>query len=90
MLICPWGELGAAACLADGSVATSAAHHPPSVVDTVGAGDTFIAACIWRLRHGDSVRQALRAACVVAGTKVGVKGFRPLPQALRESGLLEE
>ncbi|XP_043212417.1 ketohexokinase-like [Amphibalanus amphitrite] len=90
VLICPWGELGAAACLADGSVVTSQAHRPPSVVDTVGAGDTFIAACIWRLRRGDPVNRALRTACVVAGTKVGVKGFRPLPQLLKDSGLLHE
>ena len=90
MLFCPWGELGAAACLSDGSVVTSPAHRPPRVVDTVGAGDTFIAASIWGLRRGDPVPQALQTACAVAGTKVGVKGFRPLPQVLKESGLLED
>ena len=69
---------------------TSAAHSPPSVVDTVGAGDTFIAACIWRLRRGGSAEEAIRAACRVAGEKVGVKGFRPLRELLKDDALMQE
>ncbi|XP_037089384.1 ketohexokinase-like isoform X2 [Pollicipes pollicipes] len=88
VLICPWGEVGAAACLPDGSVVSCDAHSPPSVVDTLGAGDTFIAAAIWRLRRGDDVLSAVRAACRVAGVKVGVRGFQCLRQQLESAGQL--
>jgi len=95
LLICPWGEAGAAASLPDGSVVGSVAHAPDTVLDTLGAGDTFIAAAIWRLRAAGAApwdaaaaRAAVQAACQVAGVKVGLKGFRALPAALQQIGVL--
>jgi sugar/nucleoside kinase (ribokinase family) len=51
------------------------AFRPAAVVDSVGAGDTFIAATIYALAGGADAEAALRCACTVAGAKVGRNGF---------------
>jgi len=48
------------------------------VVDTVGAGDTFIAAVIACLADEKPLSVALEAGCRVAGNKVGQHGFKGL------------
>ena len=45
------------------------------VVDTIGAGDTFVAAAVTSLSKGLDLRTALDYGCRVAGAKVGIKGF---------------
>ena len=78
VLVCAWGEAGA--CALDTSarplaVVSSPAFPPPAVVDTVGAGDTFLARMVWGLALGHPLAETLREACALAGTKVGVHGF---------------
>ena len=53
----------------------SPAYPPESVVDTLGAGDTFNAGIIHCLSQGRSVSEALQYACKLAGTKCGMVGF---------------
>ena len=78
MLVCAWGEAGA--CALDTGVrplamVSSPAFPPSAVVDTVGAGDTFLAGVVWGLTSGRPLGEALREACALAGRKVGVHGF---------------
>lgn len=75
MLVCAWAEEGADALGPDGQLLHSDAFPPPRVVDTLGAGDTFNASVIFSLSKGDSMQDALRFGCQVAGKKCGLKGF---------------
>ncbi|CAH6786911.1 Khk [Phodopus roborovskii] len=74
-LICAWAEEGADALGPDGQLLHSDAFPPPRVVDTLGAGDTFNASVIFSLSKGNSVQEALRFGCQVAGRKCGLQGF---------------
>jgi len=73
-----WGNKGAWAIEADGTLHHSPAVAPSAVVDTLGAGDTFNAGMIGALASGSSLREALEAACRLAGRKVGQVGFAGL------------
>lgn len=48
---------------------------PDKVIDTLGAGDTFVAACISSLNKGHALRDAVEFGSRVAGTKVGFYGY---------------
>ncbi|XP_007653396.1 ketohexokinase isoform X3 [Cricetulus griseus] len=74
-LICAWAEEGADALDPEGQLLHSDAFPPPRVVDTLGAGDTFNAAVIFSLSKGNSMQEALRFGCQVAGRKCGLQGF---------------
>lgn len=74
-LICAWAEEGADALGPDGQLLHSDAFPPPRVVDTLGAGDTFNASVIYSLSKGNSMQEALRFGCQVAGKKCGLQGF---------------
>ncbi|XP_021109268.1 ketohexokinase isoform X5 [Heterocephalus glaber] len=74
-LICAWAEEGADALGPSGQLLHSDAFSPPRVVDTLGAGDTFNASVIFSLAQGNSVQEALRFGCQVAGKKCGLQGF---------------
>ncbi|KAL6044006.1 hypothetical protein STEG23_008378 [Scotinomys teguina] len=74
-LICAWAEEGADALGPDGQLLHSDAFPPPRVVDTLGAGDTFNASVIFSLSKGNSMQEALRFGCQVAGRKCGLQGF---------------
>lgn len=74
-LVCAWAEEGADALGPDGQLLHSDAFPPPQVVDTLGAGDTFNASVIFSLSKGDSMQEALRFGCQVAGKKCGLQGF---------------
>lgn len=78
VMTCTWGEAGAWALEADGTLHHSPAFTPRRVVDTVGAGDVFNAGMIHGLANGDSVAQSLVAATRLAGCKVGQTGFSAL------------
>ncbi|XP_028638777.1 ketohexokinase isoform X2 [Grammomys surdaster] len=74
-LVCAWAEEGADALGPDGQLLHSDAFPPPRVVDTLGAGDTFNASVIFSLSKGNSIQEALRFGCQVAGKKCGLQGF---------------
>lgn len=74
-LVCAWAEEGADALGPDGQLLHSDAFPPPRVVDTLGAGDTFNASVIFSLSKGNSMQDALRFGCQVAGKKCGLQGF---------------
>ncbi|KAG8460031.1 hypothetical protein KFE25_011080 [Diacronema lutheri] len=74
-----WGAHGAFALdSARGTVLFQPSFPPAAVVDSVGAGDTFIGAAIYALACGAGPEEALRCACAVAGAKVGRAGFKGL------------
>jgi sugar/nucleoside kinase (ribokinase family) len=86
-LICTWGDQGAAGY--DGSTGNSyhcPAHRPHQVVDTLGAGDTFVATVIAVLLRSPaiSIEMATRIGCRVAGHKVGQLGFGHLRNIFEE------
>ncbi|NXC22336.1 KHK Ketohexokinase, partial [Corythaeola cristata] len=74
-LICAWAEEGADAMGPDGELVHSDAFPPETLVDTLGAGDTFNAAVIFALSAGKSLQDALTFGCQIAGRKCGILGF---------------
>ena len=96
LVVVPWGELGAGLRMPSGHVLSCPATEV-KVVDSVGAGDTFIAALLYgvmrrrREREGQSAEpwtwelelceRLLRFACAIAGEKVHVRGI-DLPPAV--------
>lgn len=56
ILICAWAEKGADALGPDGVIIHSDAFPPESLVDTLGAGDTFNAAVIYTLSKGKTFK----------------------------------
>ncbi|XP_026527362.1 ketohexokinase isoform X3 [Notechis scutatus] len=74
-LICAWAEYGADAMGPDKLLVHSDAFSPETVVDTLGAGDTFNAAVILALSKGNTLPAALTYGCQVAGRKCGVHGY---------------
>jgi len=83
--VCPWGKDGAFALdAASGEGFFEPAQVQPRVVDSTGAGDTFIASYIHaRLQEADTPA-ALRCGCAVAGRKVSQLGFNGLAAAVPE------
>ncbi|XP_072237436.1 ketohexokinase isoform X6 [Leuresthes tenuis] len=75
ILICAWAEKGADALGPDGLLIHSDAFPPESLVDTLGAGDTFNASVIYTLSNGGSLQDALTFGCQVAGAKCGFHGY---------------
>ncbi|XP_027560025.1 ketohexokinase [Neopelma chrysocephalum] len=74
-LICAWAEKGADAVGPDGELVHSDAFPPETLVDTLGAGDTFNAAVIFALAEGRTLQDALTFGCRIAGRKCGIQGF---------------
>ena len=77
-VICPWGESGASAIDEFGNTFHSDSFPPENVIDTLGAGDTFIAGIIFSMSTGSSVGEALVFGCQLAGKKCGQYGFKDL------------
>ncbi|MGM0563143.1 MAG: PfkB family carbohydrate kinase [Pseudomonadota bacterium] len=75
LIVCPWGTRGAVAEDAAGRRYSSPAFPPETVVDTVGAGDTFNAGFIDARCRGLDIEASLIHACRLAGKKVGQEGF---------------
>ena len=80
-IVCAWGEKGADGAGPDGDVKHSDAYPPEKLVDTLGAGDTFVAAAIYSLIKESSVEDALIFACRLAGFKCGMTGNDGLVKA---------
>lgn len=75
-LICPWGIEGAIALDNEtGLHFTAPARPPPKVVDSLGAGDTFMASSIYSLALDSSLENAIDFGCRIAGAKVGFYGY---------------
>jgi ketohexokinase len=94
-LICTWGAQGAAAVKIHNEpdqhewALCSDTWHPPGepgakVVDTIGAGDTFIAGMLFSLtQHPETtLEQKLRYAVQIASRKVHQDGFNGLGAAM--------
>uniref|UniRef100_A0A915PPY2 Carbohydrate kinase PfkB domain-containing protein n=1 Tax=Setaria digitata TaxID=48799 RepID=A0A915PPY2_9BILA len=77
IVICPWAEQGAAARhTADGEMISVDAYvEAGPAVDTLGAGDCFLACCIHFLNEGDSLKEVLMKACRITGRKVAKRGL---------------
>jgi ketohexokinase len=81
--VCTWGELGAAVCVpspnsadADTFTVTSVPAYPPlEIVDTIGAGDTFLASTLYGVASGLPLATAADFGCRVAGVKCGQIGY---------------
>ncbi|KAH7719814.1 ketohexokinase [Aphelenchoides avenae] len=79
IVICPWGEQGVSArATSIGDWVHVDAHKPEAVVDTLAAGDCFIAACLHYLNEGLMLKEVLEKAVYIAGEKCGQKGVRNL------------
>ncbi len=74
-MICAWGAEGAYGIDQRGVVYHSPPSPPASVVDTLGAGDTFNAAVIDSLINGQSTAEAIKNGCRIAGQKCGHIGL---------------
>lgn len=75
-MVCPWGIEGAIAVDNENDLHFSAmAKQPPKVVDSLGAGDTFIASVIHSLANGLTLQEAIDFGCRIAGAKVGFFGY---------------
>lgn len=78
LLFCTWGGQGAAAIDRYGEVYRQPAVAPGTVIDTLGAGDTFNAAVIHGSLAGLDTTELLQQACVLAGRKCIQTGFAGL------------
>lgn len=75
-LICPWGIEGAIAVDNETDTHFAALAQPSGeVVDSLGAGDTFVAACIHSLSQRGSLQESVEFGCRIAGAKVGFEGY---------------
>lgn len=75
-LVCTWGDQGAYALDGNAGAIHRPAWAPARIVDTLGAGDTFIAGYIDARARGRSTAVALEQGCRIAGEKCGRAGFR--------------
>ena len=75
IIVCAWGDKGAAAGRNE-EVICATASPPDQIVDTLGAGDTFNAAFIYSQVKKIDWKKGLQFACLIAGCKIGQKGFQ--------------
>lgn len=83
-IICAWGEQGADGAGPDGEVKHSYAYPPEKVMDTLGAGDAFVAGAIYSLINDSSLEDVLNFACKLAGFKCGMPGNDGLVKAFQD------
>jgi len=87
-VVVPWGELGAALCFQEtGEVQVFDAHPPTTVVDTLGAGDSFIAGLLYSLCQGQDVRTAVQVANITGGIKCGIPGYKGIGERFKKEML---
>ena len=89
IVICAWGTMGACGIVKTqekmkySDIVLSKCYPPASdVKDTLGAGDTFVAACLFSLMNSKRCEwdkkhlyKVLQFGCKVAGYKCGILGF---------------
>lgn len=79
-----------AALFRNGEKIAAAAPPPVSVVDTTGAGDTFVAALTLALLEGQAPKQALAFACAAGALSATRAGAQPsLPTRAEVEGVLK-
>lgn len=84
--ICGWGDVGAQGCIVNKGAITSHTASPAfppknGLVDSTGAGDSFIAANIFAfsvLKY--ELKDAVEFACQFAGAKCGLLGQKVLDE----------
>lgn len=81
ILFCTWGAQGAT-CLFKGEILHSSVLAQAQVVDTVGAGDTFIAGVIYCMSRGHTLLTTLKFSCEMASRKVSRSGFDGLADTM--------
>ncbi len=74
-LVCAWGDAGAYGLTRTGNVLHSPAFPPPTLIDTLGAGDTLNAGIIHARIGGQNWGDALHVGCKLAGKKCGMAGL---------------
>ena len=81
-VVCAWGDSGAACGVAGNNddVVMVPAAVPSKVVDTLGAGDTFLGGLIYGLVQGKSLVDSTQLACNIAGHKVSSYGYRHIKE----------
>ncbi|RMG58640.1 MAG: carbohydrate kinase [Gammaproteobacteria bacterium] len=84
LIVVPWGEAGAWARTREGRALHEPALAVDSVVDTLGAGDSFNAGLLDALAGGASAEEAVQRANRLAGLKVRQEGFAGLAARFRE------
>ncbi|KAG1699329.1 Ketohexokinase [Nymphon striatum] len=98
-VVCAWGEEGACGqtkttvgCDTDSEKLHKSSIFPPEggVVDTLGAGDTFLSGIIYHFRKKQDLAKALEFGCRLAGAKCGVQGWSPLREICQELKKLYE
>lgn len=82
LLFCSWGSLGSFGKESSGPVYYAEAPKGIVPIDSIGAGDTWIASIIYFLSDNIGWREALRKATKIASHKTGVKGFNGLSQTI--------
>ncbi|KAH8380441.1 hypothetical protein KR009_010690 [Drosophila setifemur] len=76
VIICPWGSGGAVLLDASGNFQEVPAHKPEKVVDTLGAGDSFMAGFIYGTLVGQhGLKDAVDFANRVASHKISGFGY---------------
>lgn len=77
-LVCTWGDKDTAATSFDTDIVTCPVSPPENIIDTVAAGDTFIAAYINARLNNETSETAIQKANLLAGKKCGQTGLDDL------------
>ncbi|KAH8259351.1 hypothetical protein KR026_002955 [Drosophila bipectinata] len=86
VIICPWGSQGAVCLDAAGDFHSIAAYKPEKIVDTLGAGDTFMAGLIYASFVDQlSLTDAMDFANWVAGHKISDYGYDHITKIIETS-----
>lgn len=83
-LVCTWGKEGAWYCSSSGEIQHQPAHTIPQTIDTLGAGDTFIAGVIHALIEQQPLNLAVEAGSALAARKCQQTGFDNLLSEIKE------
>ncbi|XP_035897860.1 ketohexokinase-like isoform X2 [Anopheles stephensi] len=74
-IICPWGSSDTLAMDGCGQWYSQRTYPPEVIRDSLGAGDTFVAGCIFKLAQNEPLPAVLEFASRLAGRKLASYGF---------------